>query len=76
MDEVSITNCIQSTGNTSIFDKFSVYFTLELKCLQTILQDHSKAMEEDCRLKLQRRIEMFRNADTVCIHVKDKHCKK
>lgn len=52
-----------------------MYFTLELKCLQTILQDHSKAMEEDCRLKLQRRIEMFRNADTVCIHVKHKHCK-
>ncbi|XP_005187616.1 Golgi apparatus protein 1 isoform X1 [Musca domestica] len=39
----------------------------KLKCLQTILQDHSKAMEEDCRLKLQRRIEMFRNADTVLV---------
>uniref|UniRef100_A0A1A9W503 Golgi apparatus protein 1 n=1 Tax=Glossina brevipalpis TaxID=37001 RepID=A0A1A9W503_9MUSC len=39
----------------------------KLKCLQTVLQDQSKAMEEDCRLKLQRRIEMFRNADTVLV---------
>ncbi|XP_055908083.1 Golgi apparatus protein 1 isoform X1 [Eupeodes corollae] len=37
----------------------------KLKCLQTILQDQSKAMEEDCRNKLRRRIEMFQNADTV-----------
>ncbi|XP_037814855.1 Golgi apparatus protein 1 isoform X1 [Lucilia sericata] len=39
----------------------------KLKCLQTVLQDHSKAMEQDCRLKLQKRIEMFRNADTVLV---------
>lgn len=37
----------------------------KLKCLQTILQDQSKAMDEDCRNKLRRRIEMFQNADTV-----------
>ncbi|XP_037933089.1 Golgi apparatus protein 1 isoform X2 [Teleopsis dalmanni] len=37
----------------------------KLKCLQTLLQDQSTALEEDCRLKLKRRIEMFRNADTV-----------
>ncbi|XP_011202918.2 Golgi apparatus protein 1 isoform X1 [Bactrocera dorsalis] len=37
----------------------------KLKCLQVLLKDQSKAMEEDCRMKLQKRIEMFRNADTV-----------
>lgn len=37
----------------------------QLKCLQTILQDESKAMEEDCRNKLLKRMEMFRNAETI-----------
>lgn len=46
-------------------NNFNFTLFLELKCLQTVLQDHSKAMEQDCRLKLQKRIEMFRNADTV-----------
>ncbi|XP_055383667.1 Golgi apparatus protein 1 [Condylostylus longicornis] len=35
----------------------------QLKCLQIILQDESKAMEEDCRNKLRKRMEMFRNAE-------------
>jgi len=35
----------------------------QLKCLQTILQDELKAMEEDCRNKLLKRMEMFRNAE-------------
>ena len=29
------------------------------------MQDNSKSMMADCRKKLQKRIEMFRNADTV-----------
>lgn len=39
----------------------------ELKCLQIILNDEtkSKALEDDCREKLQQRIEMFNNAAVV-----------
>lgn len=39
----------------------------ELKCLQIILHDEtkSKALEDDCREKLQQRIEMFNNAAVV-----------
>lgn len=37
----------------------------QLKCLQVILQDESKAMKEDCRNKLSKRMEMFRNAETL-----------
>lgn len=40
---------------------------IELKCLQVILNDEtkSKALEDDCREKLQQRIEMFNNAAAV-----------
>lgn len=43
-----------------------LFFT-ELKCLQVILADESKALEEDCKSKLEKRIEMFRNAAPVSI---------
>jgi len=33
-----------------------------LKCLQIILADESKALEEDCKTKLIERMEMFKNA--------------
>lgn len=43
----------------------------ELKCLQIILNDEtkSKALEDDCREKLQQRIEMFNNAAVVSTDV-------
>ncbi|XP_059622678.1 Golgi apparatus protein 1 isoform X2 [Phlebotomus argentipes] len=34
----------------------------QLRCLQTILSDQSKALEENCRQKLLQRVEMFKNA--------------
>lgn len=37
----------------------------QLKCLQVVLADQSQAMEPDCRLKLERRMEMFSNAAVV-----------
>lgn len=39
----------------------------KLKCLQIIFNDEtkSKALDDDCREKLQQRIEMFRNAEKV-----------
>ena len=41
----------------------------QLKCLQIILNDEtkSKALEDDCREKLQQRVEMFHNAAAVSI---------
>lgn len=36
-----------------------------LKCLQVILADESKALEPDCKSKLEKRMEMFRNAAPV-----------
>lgn len=44
-------------------------FIPELKCLQIILNDEtkSKALEDDCREKLQQRIEMFNNAAVVSV---------
>lgn len=44
-----------------------IYHPTELKCLQIILNDEtkSKALEDDCREKLQQRIEMFNNAAVV-----------
>ncbi|XP_017001881.2 Golgi apparatus protein 1 isoform X1 [Drosophila takahashii] len=35
----------------------------KLSCLRTLLKDTPNSLEADCREKLQRRIEMFRNAD-------------
>ncbi|XP_017072327.1 Golgi apparatus protein 1 isoform X1 [Drosophila eugracilis] len=35
----------------------------KLNCLRTLLKDTPNSLEADCREKLQRRIEMFRNAD-------------
>lgn len=42
-------------------------FHTELKCLQIILNDatKSKALEDDCREKMQQRMEMFNNAAKV-----------
>lgn len=40
----------------------------QLKCLQIVLADQSQAMEPDCRLKLERRMEMFSNAAVVMKH--------
>lgn len=37
----------------------------ELRCLQTILNDQSKALESDCKSKLEKRMEMFKNAAMV-----------
>lgn len=34
----------------------------ELGCLQTILSDQSRALEENCKEKLLQRVEMFKNA--------------
>lgn len=50
----------------SLYDYFS---RIELKCLQIILNDEmkSKALEDDCREKLQQRVEMFNNAAAVSI---------
>lgn len=42
---------------------------LELRCLQTILSDQSKALEPDCRSKLEKRMEMFKNADMVSLNL-------
>lgn len=44
-----------------------INYCAELKCLQVILNDEtkSKALEDDCREKLQQRIEMFNNAAAV-----------
>lgn len=36
-----------------------------LKCLQTILKDESKALEEECKEKLSQRMEMYKNADSI-----------
>jgi hypothetical protein len=46
---------------------FIYAFHTELKCLQIILNDEtkSKALEDDCREKLQQRAEMFNNAAKV-----------
>lgn len=51
-----------------------IYFSnfSELKCLQVILADESKALEEDCKSKLEKRIEMFRNAAPVRVVFKRK----
>lgn len=38
---------------------------LELRCLQTILTDQSKALDDDCREKLEKRMEMYANAAAV-----------
>lgn len=43
------------------------HLILELKCLEVILSDESKSLENDCKVKLQKRIEMFRNAAPVNI---------
>lgn len=50
----------------NIFSEYFIFLT-ELKCLQVILNDEtkSKALEDDCREKLQQRIEMFNNAAAV-----------
>lgn len=42
-----------------------MYLFLELRCLQTILNDQSKALESDCKSKLEKRMEMFKNAAMV-----------
>lgn len=53
------------------FFSFGVIFKLfssssELRCLQTILNDQSKqALESDCKSKLEKRMEMFKNAAMV-----------
>lgn len=39
-----------------------------LKCLQVILADESKALEPDCKSKLEKRMEMFRNAAPLIAH--------
>lgn len=44
-----------------------IFYSIELHCLQTILSDQSKALEPDCKSKLEKRMEMFKNADTVGI---------
>uniref|UniRef100_U5EST3 Putative golgi apparatus protein cysteine-rich fibroblast growth factor receptor n=1 Tax=Corethrella appendiculata TaxID=1370023 RepID=U5EST3_9DIPT len=36
-----------------------------LKCLEVILEDESKALEDDCKQKLLQRMEMFKNAAVV-----------
>lgn len=43
-----------------------------LKCLQVILADESKALEPDCKSKLEKRMEMFRNAAPVVIYFYNK----
>lgn len=61
MEDVSIK--IQSLWKCEFsMYSFVVFFFTELKCLQIILADESKALEEDCKNKLEKRIEMFRNA--------------
>lgn len=37
----------------------------ELRCLQTILADQSKALDADCKQKLEKRMEMYSNAAPV-----------
>lgn len=42
------------------------HISAELHCLQTILADQSNlALEPDCKSKLEKRMEMFRNAEPV-----------
>lgn len=40
-------------------------FIAVLKCLEVILQDESKALDDDCKGTLLKRLEMFRNAAVV-----------
>jgi hypothetical protein len=42
-------------------------FVSVLKCLEIILEDESKALEDDCKQKLRQRIEMFKNAANVSL---------
>lgn len=37
----------------------------QLKCLQIVLADESQALESECKLKLQKRMEMFQNSAKV-----------
>lgn len=49
-----------------IFCRICIAFVLlELRCLQTILTDQSKALDNDCREKLEKRMEMYANAAAV-----------
>lgn len=40
-------------------------FFVELNCLQKIIDSQPDAMDKECREKLSKRMEMFRNADKV-----------
>lgn len=52
------------------------FFFIELNCLQKILDTHSDAMDNECREKLSKRMEMFKNADKVTFYSSNNEFKK
>lgn len=60
-------NSLSLLSNTWNYFKIKCFhiFVIELKCLQVVLADASQALEEDCKSKLEKRMEMFKNAAVV-----------